>query len=586
MKKLCVVDIETDSFNVDDAKVKFVGILDLQTNEYKIIQYEEPDEIQTILTSYDFVITFNGEQYDLPILRRHEIIVPMYKHIDLYKIYKKRAPLLRSGGFKSYSLNNIAKTIGLEEEKGKIDYSIFKKNKWTEEELEEISRYLKQDLNITKKLWLFLIKKFDSLKEFISEKDVNEFKHITSSSGAYGYKVICNLLGIREEYEDIPNPPKYKGGYVMPPKKETIKGNILCFDFASLYPMMFIHSNLFSSKCECCLKEDKWHGNDDFRIDGYYCSKHQGRIEELIKEFYVNRKLYKLQKDSRQFALKIILNTIYGISAKPSFKNIYNETTASDCTALARQCIDFAIKRFEENMYNVVYTDTDSCFIELKPYQKRELCMRLAEEISIKISRQFPFPFDEFNLKLDEGIKYLQFFIGRNGELNKKHYLYVNDDDKLTIKGLDIIQKNCSELSLKIFENVLKSDIIKNLDCKFDKEFIDNLINKTIKNDKTIIAKRFNIKPLKYYKSKTSIYYLIGEKYGDGEIFLIKNYRLGAGKGIKYCSVNEAKELEVEDLNLEDVYRELSPFIKDYVKEKEKEKKVGFEDISMQMELW
>lgn len=111
MKTLCILDIETSSLNINEAKIKFIGILDLQTNENKIIQYKEPKEIINILKQYDFIITFNGEEYDLPILQKHGIVIPNYKHIDLYKVYKKKAGLLRSGGFKSYSLNNIAKEI-------------------------------------------------------------------------------------------------------------------------------------------------------------------------------------------------------------------------------------------------------------------------------------------------------------------------------------------------------------------------------------------------------------------------------------------------------------------------------------------
>jgi len=111
MKKLAIFDIETDSLIIEEAQIKFIGILDLQTNEYNIIQYKEPKEIKTILNNYDFIITFNGEQFDIPILKRHRIIIPDYKHIDLYKVFKKKAPLLCSGGFKSYSLNNITKEI-------------------------------------------------------------------------------------------------------------------------------------------------------------------------------------------------------------------------------------------------------------------------------------------------------------------------------------------------------------------------------------------------------------------------------------------------------------------------------------------
>jgi hypothetical protein len=80
---------------------------------------------------------------------------------------------------------------------------------------------------------------------------------------------------------------------------------------------------------------------------------------------------------------------------------------------------------------------------------------------------------------------------------------------------------------------------------------------------------------------------MIREKYGEGELMLIKNYKIGAGKGIKYCSLEEAKGLEISDLNLEDVYKELAPFIKDYEKEKpikiKKEKKEDFIILGRQM---
>jgi len=588
--KLLILDIETTSLDVEEAEIKYIGLYDYQTKKYELLPYKKEDtrKIQKTLNGYDYIITFNGEQYDLPILKRHRLFVHDYRHIDLYKVFKKKAGLLRSGGFKSYSLKNIAKYIGLKIKKGEIDYEIFKKDLWTPEEQKEIETYLTRDLELTTKLWEFLIQKFDNLKEFIPAGDAKKFKHITISSGAYCYKVICHLLKISEEYTNVEGNTPYEGAYVMDPKEETIKDEILYFDFASLYPMMYVHSNLFSSKCKCCMQEEKWHGNENFKIDGYYCAKKQGKIEELVKTLFMKRKLYKADKDSRQFALKIVLNSLYGISAKPSFKNLYNPNVASDCTALSRQSIAYAIKKFEDKMYDVVYADTDSCFVRLKSYQKKDLCMQLAEDIGIEISEQFPFPFDEFNFKLEDEIKYLQFFKGRDGTFNKKHYLYVNKHDKLTIKGLEIIQKNCSKLSVKIFEEFLKTDIIKNLNCKFEKEFIDAKVNKILEQDKTIIAKQFNIKNLKNYKSKTSIYYMIGEKYGSGEIHLIKNYKIGAGKGIKYCSVEEAKELEIIDLNLEDVYKELGAFIIGYNHNtiKERKPKQIQQKILAQKTLW
>jgi len=157
------------------------------------------------------------------------------------------------------------------------------------------------------------------------------------------------------------------------------------------------------------------------------------------------------------------------------------------------------------------------------------------------------------------------------GELLKKNYIYINKAGQMTIKGMDIIKKNCSELGQKIFKDNLKAQILERKDCLFTKEYIDGLITEAINNNKLILAKRFNIKDSEY-KSKTSIYSLIKDKYGAGEIMMIKNKNIGAGKGVKYCSLKEANDLPISDLDLEDVYKEMAPFIINYHAIKEQER--------------
>ena len=707
--KLLFLDLETTSLDILEADIKFVGCMD-ETGECWMAEWCE--EAKKILLDKiegcGKVITFNGEAFDLPILKRYGVDIQYWQHIDLYEVYKKRAPLIRSGGFKSYKLKNIVKEIGIKSEgKGDIDYKIFQKDKWSKEEYELIYTYLKQDLVVTKELWDYLILKFDNLKDFLNRIDQNNYKHITSSTGAYGYKVICHTLGLKEEYIDTNEHTPYEGAFVMAPQREVSRGDILYLDFASLYPMMYVHSNLFSSKCECCTNEEKWQGNDMFKINGKYCSKKNGQIEELVKKFYLQRKEFKKIKDPREFAIKIILNcfsedteiltesgvrllkdcnvgdmvysintttgttelkpiekmydydydgdmvhfkdknkdlivtpnhdvlvkgttnkldkiqaqdvilqldkypeyncfkiiknptdkviccsvkdnhtimagrngnfvwtgqSIYGTSAKPSFKHLHSKYTASDCTALARQCIEYTLKKLTAAGYFPIYTDTDSVIVDLCGKDRQE-CLDLATQISKDLSNSFPFPWEEFNLKLEDDLDYIQFFKDKKGDLIKKNYIYINKAGKMTIKGMDIIKKNCSELAQKIFKEKLRAQILERKDCLFSKEYIDGLITENIKSNKLIIAKRFNIKDTEY-KSKTSIYSLIKDMYGSGEIMMIKNNKIGAGKGVKYCSLKEADQLEIKDLDLDDIYKEMSPFIKDYheIKLKEDEK--------------
>ena len=92
--------------------------------------------------------------------------------------------------------------------------------------------------------------------------------------------------------------------------------------------MIYIHANLFSHSCKCCNKDEKWHGKDFLSTNGYYCSKRNGKIEELIKKLYLDRKIFKKNNDSREKVFKIVLNSLYGITSKPIFKNIYEPNIA------------------------------------------------------------------------------------------------------------------------------------------------------------------------------------------------------------------------------------------------------------------
>lgn len=558
-----IVDLETDSLEVSSANIKFFGGYDVNNKNFIFFQWDSSkiEECQKLLEKYSFIITFNGKNFDFPILENHSIDTTYFRHIDIYETFKKRKTVIFPHEPRSMSLNNLIKELNLGDlKKGEIDYNLFKKNEFTDKELEEIKKYLLIDLELTNKLWQFLLEKFDMFKEYVSEKDKLYFKYITCSLGSYAYKVICNQLGIEELYDDSKPGGTYIGAYVMTPTQEKVTGNILYFDFSSLYPMMYVHANLFSHSCTCCTQEEKWHGNNNLQVKGYYCKKNQGKIEQLIKKYYLLRKELKKNKDSREKIFKIVLNSLYGITANPIFLNLYHENTAADCTMLGQQCVRFAIDYFKNNGFNVLYADTDSIFIDNSNTDKT-LAFKLAKEIGDKLSSYFPFPWEEFNLKLEDEIKYIQFYKDDSGNFKKKNYLYVNNNDKIVIKGLDIIQKDCSELSRIIFEEVIKKKILKELDCKLTKIDIDYCIQNILNKDIALLAKKFTIKEDEY-ESKTCIYNLIKQKYGSGEVFLIKNYIYGVGNSMKYCSIEEAKKLKISQLNLEDVYTELSPFIK------------------------
>jgi DNA polymerase elongation subunit (family B) len=309
----------------------------------------------------------------------------------------------------SYSLDYISKVIGIvTDADAKIktfDYSILNKPLWTAEEQATIREYTLRDIEVTKKMYEWLENYFDSFKSFLNPDDVETKKYLTCSTGVFAYKAICKELGVREEYNDDPDSlDSYGGGYVAYPAGETFEDHIYCLDFNSLYPSIFHQCNLFSQV------DIGWSGDSLFKTIGTYNDKEQGKIEKLIIKFYEMRLAMKKAKDPREYSVKIIINTMYGLTGNPSFKLLYRKTTAADCTYIARQWIKYARKQFKLAGYKVIYTDTDSVYL-IDVFKDKERLLKVKNEIVEEIKRHVPFPYAKFDMGIDAEITHMWFFI-------------------------------------------------------------------------------------------------------------------------------------------------------------------------------
>jgi uncharacterized protein len=102
------LDIETTGTH-QGARVTVVGVFDPTTDRsHQLVAGEDLDEdiLRNLLAEFDLLITFNGNGFDLPVLRHHyPHAVPHTPHIDL------RSPLLRLG-YRG-GLKKIEKDLGI-----------------------------------------------------------------------------------------------------------------------------------------------------------------------------------------------------------------------------------------------------------------------------------------------------------------------------------------------------------------------------------------------------------------------------------------------------------------------------------------
>tara|TARA_R100000093_G_scaffold71590_1_gene47895 strand:+ start:2156 stop:3883 length:1728 start_codon:yes stop_codon:yes gene_type:complete len=546
-------------------KFKYLGAYDLKEKKYYFIS--DKKEGRDLLRKHKIVIGFNSKKYDEPILKREQMWTNGHIHIDLFEVVDKRKHFLKCKN-KSRSLASLAKIFGLSEGKGELDYSLLNKESVTDEEYELIKKYTLQDIKVTKEMFEYLYKFFEPFKEYMSDYDIKTYKWLTSAISVYAYKVICNLTGLKEEYDDSDG-VGYKGGFVAEPEVDEEHGKIYCMDFNSLYPHCFIQGNLYSHSCKCC--DDKWTGNELFPVKGGYCRMKQGDIERLLFKFYKQRIQFKKEKDNREYLIKIIINSIYGLSGSPTFKSLFNQNTASDCTLIARRCCKLARDKFRSAGYKILYSDTDSVYLK-DLHDDKERMLMVKDNIIKIIKQNLPFPCHTFDMGIDEEIKHIWFF-KKTGRKLKKHYMYVTKNNKVKVKGLPMIKRDSSRLGLIVFNKYMKEKI-KSGKIKFKYGDLRKWAYEELANDINVVARTFMVGSLKSYKNGTQLQAQISKVYGSGKHILIPNKYTGVGKSVKYCTINEFKKsgFNVNAISLNKYWSEME-FFSEFIPKKDNIKK-------------
>ena len=535
--------------------------------------------------------------------------------------YKDRGSLM-GYKFKKSSLEHMAEVMKLEHQKGQIDYAIFEKEDWTEEETLEIKKYLSSDVLATKQMFDKLWNYWLPFTELLDKKSIEDLSWIRSSIASLTYKSACYFMNTEPTYAEKSSEKEEMGGRVIEPKYEESR-NVWYIDFASLYPHIMCMFNLFAEK-NPEKQKDLWHGNDLFKVKGYYDISQPHVLAESVKARLKERiTLQEKEPDNPLiYTLKIFLNGLYGVARSGIFEKVHTDNCGWDTCFLGQQIQEFVENKMKEFGFETIAGDTDSLFLlaTQDKFNNKKYVQDCLNQIIATINKNVPFPVDTFKIKIEHYLEYIMFpfseqpviekeerdkinegnlegyeekienkkkvlykkdtneivKIGRSWikkrKGRKKNYLYAYKDDKgmqIELVGLPIMKDNATHLGIKIFNEVLKPFIIKQKSAKFDKEFIEEILNEYLERPKImkLMAREFKVNPIDSYKLESQIQAQISQHYFDGKggvIELIKNNKIGkVGIGQKYCTVTEAidNKLTTQDLDMDKIWSELEPFI-------------------------
>lgn len=410
------------------------------------------------LWDYPFVITFNGDDFDLRYLfhraenlgfRRDEIPIEVGRrvcllrygvHIDLYKFFFNRSIQIYAfnNRYRDVTLDDVGKAlVGME--KIRLDKTI------GELTYTELAKYCFRDAEITFKLTSFeddlvmklilVLARISSMPmEDVSRQGVSRwirnFMHREHRRRNMLIPNTTDILAIKGKTatKAIIKGKKYKGAIVVEPVP-GVHFNVAVMDFPSLYPSIIKVWNLGYQSILCphpeCSK------NIIPGTPHWVCTKKRaleslliGSLRDLRVRWYKPKSKDKtLPAELRswykiiQGALKVILNASYGVFGAESF-DLYCPPVAEATAAIGRHSITKIIDKAKDLNIQVLYGDTDSVFLKNPSKEQIEELARWTEQ-ELKMS-----------LDVDKVYRYAVF------SSRKKNYLAVLEDGSVDVKGL------------------------------------------------------------------------------------------------------------------------------------------------------
>jgi DNA polymerase I len=430
------------------------------TSKLEFFETEEEllKAIFDVLWDYPFILTFNGDDFDLRYLAhraanlgisRSEIPIEIGKrvcllktaiHIDLYKFFFNRSIQIYafSNKYKDVTLNDVSKAvIGMEKIKnekpiGELNYT-------------ELCAYCLRDSEITYKLTEFedelamklilVLTRISSMPmEDVSRQGVSRwirnFMHREHRHHNYLIPNSEDILAKKGKTSTtaIIKGKKYQGAIVVEPVP-GVHFNVAVMDFPSLYPSIIKvwnlgYQSILCNHHECCK-------NQIPNTPHWVCTQKRameslliGSLRDLRVSWYKSRSKDKsLSPEQRnwynvaQGALKVILNASYGVFGAESF-DLYCPPVAEATAAIGRHSITQIQEHCKKVGIQVLYGDTDSLFLKNPTKEQIEEVVRFTEhELHMGID-------------VDKMYRYAVF------SSRKKNYLGVLEDGSVDVKGL------------------------------------------------------------------------------------------------------------------------------------------------------
>jgi DNA polymerase-2 len=244
--------------------------------------------------------------------------------------------------------------------------------------------------------------------------------------------------------QDIQSQGQSSGGWVFA-KTPGFYEHIVVFDFKSLYPSII---RTFKIDPLSRLKADIQPLNTPVNIS---FSRQIHVLPDYIATLLDKREQAKKKDPHLAQAIKILMNSFYGVMGTPGCR-FYNPGLPRAITGTGQWILKTTRSFLEQQGYGVIYGDTDSVFVQLKPAEVSD-CDGAAKKLAIDMNEFLTKKLtDEFDLTSHLEIEFEKHFtrfflpaIRGGGDGAKKRYVGLvknNNEEKLVFTGLEFVRSD------------------------------------------------------------------------------------------------------------------------------------------------
>ncbi|ELZ25320.1 DNA-directed DNA polymerase [Natrinema limicola] len=292
---------------------------------------------------------------------------------------------------------------------------------------------------------------------------------------------------------------EYEGGAVFEPIT-GVKENVTVLDLKSLYPMCMTTIN---ASPETKVDPDEYDGETYVAPTGTHFRKEpDGVNREMITELLDEREEKKAlrnehepgtpeyeQYDRQQGAVKVIMNSLYGVSGWDKFR-LYDKEAAAAITATGRDVIEFTDEAANELDYQVTYGDTDSVMLELGPDVSKDDALEQSFEIEEYINERYDdFAIEELNaeehrFQIEFEKLYRRFFQAGKKKRYAGHIVWKEgkDVDDIDIVGFEYQRSDIAPITKEVQHEVIEM-IVREGDIEGAKEYVNGVIEDVLAGD-------------------------------------------------------------------------------------------------------